>query len=166
MAKVLQTLTATSGQWLGAPTAAIPADGPSYGNNAYPVKAIQTYLNRAGIPTPVDGVYGPSTTASVKTFQTRYGLLANGLVESVTWSQMLALKLYTTYTFQWVSCTSSLAVATAPLPVTCTNIVGATSSAYVVKSADLTKHIAVRVTGVSGTTNESRLSVSRGPVVP
>ena len=164
--KVLQTLTATSGQWLGAPTAAIPADGPTYGTNAYPVKSIQTYLTRAGIPTTVDGAYGPGTTANVKTFQTKYGLLADGLVGPVTWSKMLALKLYTSYTYQWASCTATLAVASASAPSVCTNITTATSAAYVLKSSDLTKHIAVKVTGVSGTTTESRWSASLGPVIP
>ena len=79
---------------------------------------------------------------------------------------MLSLKLFTSYSFQWVSCTAPLATATAAAPTTCTNIDGATSPSYVVKSTDLTKHIAVRVTGVSGTKNESRWSVSLGPVVP
>jgi peptidoglycan hydrolase-like protein with peptidoglycan-binding domain len=165
-AKVSQALTATSGQWLGAPTAAIPADGPKYGTNAYPVKSIQTYLTRAGIPTTVDGAYGPGTTANVRTFQSKYGLLSDGMVGPVTWSKMLALKLYTTYTYQWVSCTASIATATATAPTACTDIVGATSTAYVLKSTDLTKHIAVKVTGVSGIKNESRWSVSNGPVVP
>ena len=165
-AKVLQTLTAASGQWLGAPTAAIPADGPKYGANAYPVKSIQTYLTRAGIPTTVDGAYGPGTTASVRSFQTKYGLLADGMVGPVTWSKMLALKLFTSYSTQWVSCTAPIAAATATAPTTCTNIDGATSTAYVLKSSDLTKHIAVRVTAVSGTKNEVRWSVTLGPVVP
>ncbi len=166
MAKVLQTLTATSGQWLGAPTAAIPADGPKYGTNAYPVKSIQTYLTRAGIPTTVDGLYGRGTIASVKTFQAKYGLLSDGLVGPVTWSKMLALKLYTSYTYQWVSCTAPLSVATATAPTICTNITTATSAAYVLKSSDLAKHIAVKVTGVSGATTESRWSASLGPVAP
>jgi peptidoglycan hydrolase-like protein with peptidoglycan-binding domain len=164
--KVLQTLTATSGQWLGAPTSPIPADGPTHGTNAYPVKSIQTYLTRAGIPTTVDGAYGPGTTANVKTFQTKYGLLSDGLVGPVTWSKMLALKLYTGYTYQWVSCTAPLAVATASVPATCSNITTATSAAYVLKSSDLAKHIAVKVTGVRGATSESRWSVSLGPVIP
>ena len=165
-AKVLQTLTAASGQWLGAPTAAIPADGPTYGRNGYPVKSIQTYLTRAGILTTVDGAYGPRTTANVKTFQAKYGLLADGLVGPVTWSKMLALKLFTSYSSQWVSCTAPIAAATATAPTTCTDIVGATSTAYVLKSTDLTKHIAVRVTAVSGAKTEIRWSTTRGPVVP
>jgi hypothetical protein len=105
-------------------------------------------------------------TANVRTFQARQGLLADGLVGPVTWSRMLALKLFTTYSYQWVSCTAPIAAATATAPTMCTNIVGATSPSYVVKNTDLNKHIAVRVTGVSGTKNESRWSVSRGPVVP
>ena len=165
-AKVSQVFTATSGQWLGAPTAAIPADGPKYKNTSYPVKSIQTYLTRAGIPTTVDGVDGPATTANVRTFQARHGLLVNGEVGSVTWSKMLTLKLYTTYSYQWVSCTAPIGVATATAPTTCSNIPDAISSVYVLKSSDLGKHVAVRVTGVSGTKNESRWSVSRGPVVP
>ena len=151
---------------MGAPTAPIPADGPKYGANGYPVKSIQTYLTRAGIPTTVDGVYGSGTIANVKTFQTKYGLLSDGAVGSVTWSKMLALKLYTSYTYQWVSCTTPIAAATATAPTLCTNIAGATSPTYVLKAADATKHIAVRVNAVSGSTNETRWSTSRGPVVP
>jgi peptidoglycan hydrolase-like protein with peptidoglycan-binding domain len=130
------------------------------------VKSIQTYLTRAGIPTTVNGDYGVATTANVKTFQSRHGLLVNGIVGSVTWSKMLSLKLYTTYSYQWVSCTAPIGVATATVPTTCTNIPGARSSAYKLRGSDIGKHIAVRVTGVSGTKNESRWSVSRGPVVP
>jgi peptidoglycan hydrolase-like protein with peptidoglycan-binding domain len=130
------------------------------------VKSIQTYLTRAGILTTVDGAYGPITTANVRTFQARQGLLADGLVGPVTWSRMLALKLYTTYTYQWVSCTAPIAAATATAPTTCANIVGATSTAYVLKSIDLNKHIAVKVIGVTGNKNESRWSVSSGPVIP
>ena len=159
-------LTAQSGQWLGAPSAVIPADGPKYGANAYPVKSIQTYLTRAGIPTTVDGIYGSGTTANVKTFQTRYGLLADGLVGPVTWSKMLALKLYTQYTFQWVSCTSPVAAATLTAPTSCSDISGATSATYALKSADLGKNIAVKVTAVSGAKTENRWSSSRGPVAP
>jgi peptidoglycan hydrolase-like protein with peptidoglycan-binding domain len=165
-AKVSQVLTAASGQWLGAPTAPIPADGPTYGTNAYPVKSIQTYLTRAGVPTTVDGVYGSGTIANVKTFQTKYGLLSDGAVGSVTWSKMLALKLYTSYTYQWVSCTGPIATPTETTPTLCTNIAGATSATYVPKTTDLTKHIAVRVNGVSGTVNETRWSATHGTVVP
>jgi len=129
------------------------------------VKSIQTYLTRAGIPTTVDGVYGATTIANVKTFQTKYGLLSNGDVASVTWSKMLSLKLYTSYTYQWVSCTDTLAAASTVVPTACTNISGATSTTYVLKSADLTKYIAVRVNGVSGPVNETRWSTSLGPVV-
>jgi peptidoglycan hydrolase-like protein with peptidoglycan-binding domain len=151
---------------LGAPTPAIPTDGPKFGTNAYPVKSIQTYLTRAGIPTTVDGAYGPGTAANVKTFQTKYGLLSDGIVGPVTWLKMLALKLYTSYTYQWVSCTTPLATATATAPATCTSITAATSTSYVLKSSDLSKQIAVKVTGVRGTTTESRWSASLGPVVP
>ena len=159
-------LIADSGQWLGAPTAVIPADGPTYGPNSYPVKSIQTYLTRAGIPTPVDGIYGSTTTANVKTFQTRYGLLADGAVGSVTWSKMLSLKLFTKYTYQWVSCTSPLTVATLTAPILCTDISGGTSPTYVLKSADLGKHLAVKVTAISGAKTENRWSASRGLIVP
>ena len=164
--QVSHILIADSGQWLGAPTAVIPADGPTYGPNSYPVKSIQTYLTRAGIPTPVDGIYGSTTTANVKTFQTRYGLLADGAVGSVTWSKMLSLKLFTKYTYQWVSCTSPLTVATLTAPTLCTDISGGTSPTYVLKSADLGKHLAVKVTAISGAKTENRWSASRGLIVP
>jgi hypothetical protein len=59
-----------------------------------------------------------------------------------------------------------VAVATLAAPSACTSIAGATSPTYVLKSADLGKHIAVKVTAVSGAKTENRWSSSRGPVVP
>ncbi|CAB4901503.1 MAG: hypothetical protein F2808_04900 [Actinobacteria bacterium] len=165
-AKVGQSLLATSGEWLGAPTPAIPADGPTYGANRYPVKSIQTYLTRAGFATTADGAYGAQTTANVRAFQSKYGLLSDGQVGPVSWSKMLSLKLYTSYSYQWVSCSTAIAVATVTAPTGCSDIAAATSSTYVLKAAEVGKNIAVKVTGVKGATTESRWSASTGAVIP
>jgi peptidoglycan hydrolase-like protein with peptidoglycan-binding domain len=48
------------------------------------VRVLQDYLTRAGIPTPVDGVFGPGTKANVKRFQRANGLTADGIVGPAT----------------------------------------------------------------------------------
>jgi len=48
------------------------------------VRVLQDYLTRAGIATPVDGVFGPGTKANVKRFQRAQGLTADGIVGPAT----------------------------------------------------------------------------------
>lgn len=62
------------------------------------VTVIQTSLNRISqnypaIPkiTPVDGIFGPNTTAAVRKFQEIFGLAVDGIVGKATWYQLVQL---------------------------------------------------------------------------
>jgi peptidoglycan hydrolase-like protein with peptidoglycan-binding domain len=44
------------------------------------VRVLQDYLTRAGVPTPVDGAFGPTTLDHVKRFQRAQGLVVDGIV--------------------------------------------------------------------------------------
>lgn len=48
------------------------------------VRVLQDYLSRAGVATPVDGVFGPGTKRNVRRFQRAHGLTADGVVGSAT----------------------------------------------------------------------------------
>lgn len=48
------------------------------------VRVLQDYLTRAGVMTPIDGQYGPTTLRSVKAFQSQQGLKANGVADRKT----------------------------------------------------------------------------------
>jgi peptidoglycan hydrolase-like protein with peptidoglycan-binding domain len=50
------------------------------------VKAVQSELSSSGLPTAVDGVFGPITEGNVRAFQRRNGIKANGTVGMTTWN--------------------------------------------------------------------------------
>jgi peptidoglycan hydrolase-like protein with peptidoglycan-binding domain len=52
------------------------------------VKAIQWALTEAGIPTAIDGRFGPRTEAAVKQFQTAKSLGVDGRVGPKTWAAL------------------------------------------------------------------------------
>jgi peptidoglycan hydrolase-like protein with peptidoglycan-binding domain len=55
------------------------------------VTELQNLLKRAGVPVgPVDGDFGPMTTAAVKRFQTSRGLPVDGVVGARTWAALRA----------------------------------------------------------------------------
>jgi len=54
------------------------------GMRGHDVRVLQDYLTRAGIPTPIDGVFGPGTLTNVKRFQRAQGLTVDGVVGSGT----------------------------------------------------------------------------------
>jgi len=52
------------------------------------VRALQRLLTRAGLPTPVVGIFGPQTERNVRSFQRRAGLRADGVVGARTLSAL------------------------------------------------------------------------------
>ena len=51
------------------------------GNQGYDVQAWQTYLNQEGLNSGrADGIFGPTTTAATKVFQSIHGLISDGIV--------------------------------------------------------------------------------------
>ena len=52
------------------------------------VWVIQYLLNQHGVRVAVDGAYGRSTTAAVKTFQRSKRLVADGIVGGATWQKL------------------------------------------------------------------------------
>lgn len=60
------------------------------------VRALQLKLGL-----PVDGVFSVSTEAAVKAFQTRNGLVSDGIVGDKTWNKLMATTTPTTPTFKY-----------------------------------------------------------------
>lgn len=64
----------------------------SEGSQGIGVRTIQYYLNIIAYfnpdlnPPPLDGIYGPETTAAVKQFQQYYGLPVMGVLNTATWN--------------------------------------------------------------------------------
>ncbi|MFP5341376.1 MAG: penicillin-insensitive murein endopeptidase [Candidatus Limnocylindria bacterium] len=72
--------------------ATVPSAFPhqSVGNRGVDVKAIQGFLRHHGVlADPVDGIFGASTEAAVKAFQSARGLPADGRVGETTWTALL-----------------------------------------------------------------------------
>jgi len=64
-----------------APSLALGARLPlKIGARGHDVRVLQSYLNRAGEPTGVDGVFGPGTKAAVLAFETLQRLVADGTI--------------------------------------------------------------------------------------
>lgn len=79
-------------------TASYPGTPLREGDVGPNVIVIQVSLNRIAqnypaIPkiNPVDGVFGPSTTAAVRKFQSIFGLAVDGIVGKATWYQLVKL---------------------------------------------------------------------------
>uniref|UniRef100_UPI00278BBBAA peptidoglycan-binding domain-containing protein n=1 Tax=Streptomyces venezuelae TaxID=54571 RepID=UPI00278BBBAA len=53
------------------------------------VRAVQVLLGAGGVPTEVDGLFGPGTAAAVTSFQSGAGLPADGLVDARTLGRLL-----------------------------------------------------------------------------
>ena len=53
------------------------------------VSELQALLNTRGFTLPVYGLYGAATVAAVKAFQSKAGLVADGIVGVNTWTQLL-----------------------------------------------------------------------------
>lgn len=73
----------------------IPSSWPGYnleiGSSGNKVRQLQEQLNRIAVAYPAipsitpDGIYGPATAQSVRTFQSVFGLPATGIVDYKTW---------------------------------------------------------------------------------
>ncbi|MFY1598590.1 peptidoglycan DD-metalloendopeptidase family protein [Micromonospora sp. WMMD737] len=59
------------------------------GNSGDLVRGLQTALNARGASLLVDGGFGAVTTSAVRNFQSRNGLVVDGLVGPVTWSVLI-----------------------------------------------------------------------------
>ncbi|MEU4380135.1 peptidoglycan DD-metalloendopeptidase family protein [Micromonospora echinofusca] len=59
------------------------------GNSGDLVRGLQTALNARGASLLVDGGFGSVTASAVRAFQSRNGLVADGLVGPVTWSVLI-----------------------------------------------------------------------------
>ncbi|WP_394887072.1 peptidoglycan-binding protein [Mesorhizobium sp. AaZ16] len=59
------------------------------GSNGHPIKTLQHLLRARGQNVAVDGEFGPSTEAAVKTFQASHGLAADGIVGPLTWAALV-----------------------------------------------------------------------------
>jgi peptidoglycan hydrolase-like protein with peptidoglycan-binding domain len=51
-----------------------------HGDRGQDVRVLQDFLTRAGFPTPIEGVFGPTTLRNVKRFQRAHDLAADGIV--------------------------------------------------------------------------------------
>ena len=54
------------------------------------VRTLQTMLNLAGYVVSIDGIFGAETDAAVRVFQSRNGLVVDGIVGSNTWNALTA----------------------------------------------------------------------------
>ncbi len=90
LAAVLTTIGPAGAATATAATAALAFPHQSLGNRGVDVKAIQGFLRHHGsMADRVDGVYGTTTVAAVRTFQASRGLTVDGKVGQHTWAALL-----------------------------------------------------------------------------
>lgn len=61
------------------------------GSTGEDVRTAQTMLNLAGFITGIDGIFGSATDSAVRAFQSKYGLVVDGIVGSNTWNALSAV---------------------------------------------------------------------------
>lgn len=59
------------------------------GSSGEAVKALQRELNDSGASLTVDGSFGPATYSAVRSYQSRVGLLVDGIVGNNTWGSLI-----------------------------------------------------------------------------
>lgn len=162
-------LSAGTGTWKGLPTSIYQGSGPNASRsfNGYNVMAIQSALTTAGIPTGIDGIYGPQTTANVRTYQSRYGLTVDGIVGAQTWGHMASLVTApATFTYAWFSCTAPVAAVTSTVPDGCSPISGATGASYTVATADAGTYLTAQITATNTAGAITKWTPSTAAVTP
>ncbi|MCL2696384.1 MAG: peptidoglycan-binding protein, partial [Clostridiales bacterium] len=77
---------------------AYPGTPLRLGSRGSDVRLIQTFLNdirvvHPGLPqVAVDGIFGPQTQAAVISFQSRFGLVPDGIVGPLTWNKIVQVR--------------------------------------------------------------------------
>jgi peptidoglycan hydrolase-like protein with peptidoglycan-binding domain len=134
--------------WLGAGGAAAAPLYPhqSQGNRGADVKAIQGLLRHDGERLAIDGIYGASTTAAVKVFQSSHGLTADGQVGETTWVK-LVVRLATGSTGEAVKALQRQLNAKRRAGLTVSGVYGAATRRAVVAFQG---HVHLSQTGVAG----------------
>ena len=61
------------------------------GDTGGDVRSLQRLLHGTTKPLAVDGVFGPSTVAAVRGFQSKMKLTTDGVVGSQTWTSLIAV---------------------------------------------------------------------------
>jgi peptidoglycan hydrolase-like protein with peptidoglycan-binding domain len=89
IASFLLAVTLLAGVGVGQAAAAPAYPHQSLGNRGVDVKAIQGFLLHRGLGPAVDGIYGASTVAAVKAFQSASGLPVTGHVDDKTWAKLV-----------------------------------------------------------------------------
>jgi len=145
-------LTATPNSWTGLPTPAYQPTGANAGRtfNGYNVMSIQNALTVAGIPTSIDGIYGPQTTANVRTFQSRFALTVDGIVGPQTWGRMSSqAAAASTFSYAWFRCAAAVTSPVSSVPTGCASIGGASSTTYTTTAVDASRFVTVAITATN-----------------
>jgi hypothetical protein len=93
LAAVAVPLSAPSAGFAANDSAGLLAPGTGYASpeGAEPVRDLQRLLRRLGdAPGPIDGLYGPLTTAAVQRFQEAHALAVDGVVGPQTMARLVA----------------------------------------------------------------------------
>lgn len=88
MNKKIVTAIVTSGLVLTIATSAFAFGIVKYGSTGNMVKTIQYELDKYGYGLAQDGIFGPATLNAVKNFQSKNGLVADGIVGPLTEAQL------------------------------------------------------------------------------
>ncbi|MEA5573145.1 peptidoglycan-binding domain-containing protein [Calothrix sp. UHCC 0171] len=59
-----------------------------FGDFGQSVRVLQRLLRSNGYPISIDGSFGPVTESAVRAFQSRRGLVVDGIVGSRTWNEL------------------------------------------------------------------------------
>ena len=89
LAPVLLAMIALAALAPGAQAISVRYPTLSLGNRGSDVRALQTTLLGRGYALAFDGIFGTTTRAAVKAFQSTHGLTATGIADDLTWNRVL-----------------------------------------------------------------------------